>query len=170
MNVMNSPRSVEIAITDRCNLRCHYCSHFTSASDVDVDLAKEEWLTFFGELNRLNVLSVTLQGGEPFYRADLPELIEGIAANRMRFRILSNGTLIDDDTAAFLAATGRCDGVQVSVDGSNASTHDASRGKGSFDRAIAGIEALLKNGIPVPVRVTVNRRNVGHIEEIAAFL
>ena len=78
MKVMRTPKSVDLAITNRCNLRCKYCSHFTSAGDVGQDLPKEEWLQFFAELNRCAVMDVTLQGGEPFYRGDLKELIEGI--------------------------------------------------------------------------------------------
>ncbi len=75
MRLMNTPRSVEISITNRCNLRCTYCSHFTSAGDVDQDLPTHEWLTFFEELGRCAVMGVTLEGGEPFCREDLRELI-----------------------------------------------------------------------------------------------
>jgi radical SAM protein with 4Fe4S-binding SPASM domain len=124
---------------------------------VDQDLPKEEWLRFFQELNRCAVMNVTLAGGEPFFRKDLKQLIEGIVVNRMRFNILSNGTLITDDMAKFLFSTGRCDGVQVSIDGSKPETHDACRGKGNFNKAIEGIRCLKKNHVPVQVRVTIHR-------------
>jgi len=159
-----------LAITKQCNLRCTYCSHFTSAGDVAHDLPKEEWLKFFEELNRYAVISVTLEGGEPFCRKDLKELIEGIVRNRMRFNILSNGALITDEIAIFLAETRRCDGVQVSVDGSVPMTHDAFRGKGSFLRAINGIKCLQKHGVPVSVRVTIHKQNVKDLEAIARLL
>lgn len=170
MEVMKTPRSVDVAITTRCNLRCTYCSHFTSAGDVSEDLAKEEWLRFFEELGRCAVLDVTLQGAEPFCREDLSELIDGIVRNKMRFSILSNGTLITDETAAFLAATGRCDRVQVSIDGSAPETNDAFRGNGTFLKAIKAIEHLQKHNVPVTVRVTVQRRNVRDLEQVARLL
>ena len=170
MKLMRTPRSVELAITNRCNLRCNYCSHFTGAGDVGQDLPKEEWLQFFEELNRCAVMNLTLQGGEPFCRKDLPELIEGIVHNLMRFNILSNGTLVTDEMAAFLASTGRCDGVQVSIDGSVPTTHDACRGEGNFLRAMQGIKTLQKYGLPVPVRVTIHRNNVRDLENVAKFL
>jgi len=106
MNLMKTPRTLELAITNRCNLRCTYCSHFTSAGDVNQDLSTDEWLQFFEELNRCAVMSLTLEGGEPFCRQDIYELIEGIVRNRMRFSILSNGTLITEDITSFLASTG----------------------------------------------------------------
>ena len=167
---MKTPRSVDLAITNRCNLRCTYCSHFTGAGDVGQDLPKDEWLQFFEELNRCAVMNVTLQGGEPFCRKDLQELIEGIVSNRMRFNVLSNGTLITDEMAIFLASTGRCDSVQVSIDGSIPMTHDACRGEGNFMRAMQGIKSLQTYKIPVPVRVTIHRQNVRDLENVTKLL
>jgi SynChlorMet cassette radical SAM/SPASM protein ScmE len=169
-SVMATPRSVDIAITDRCNLRCSYCSHFSSASETGLDLGTDEWLQFFDELGRCGVMSVTLQGGEPFSRDDLPALIAGIVKNRMRFSILTNGTLITNELAALLASTKRCDSVQVSVDGSLPVTHDAFRGKGTFEKALKGLEALKSHGIPVTVRVTIHRKNVHDLDAIARLL
>ncbi len=140
MRVMKTPKSVDLAITNRCNLRCTYCSHFTSASDVSHDLPTDEWIQFIEELGDCAVLSVTISGGEAFVHQDLPEIIDAVVANRMRFNILSNGTLITDDMAAYLASTGRCDGVQVSIDGSEPVFHDSCRGgSGNFDKAVEGI-------------------------------
>jgi SynChlorMet cassette radical SAM/SPASM protein ScmE len=170
MKIMNTPKTIDLEITSKCNLRCAYCSHFTSAGDVSQDLPKEEWLTFFEELNRCAVMSVTLSGGEPFYREDLGELIGGIVKNRMRFNILSNGTLITEEMATFLASTRRCDSVQVSIDGSIPITHDAFRGKGNFFRAINGIKSLQRYHVPVTVRVTIHRQNVRDLESIARLL
>lgn len=167
---MRTPRSLDLEITSRCNLRCRYCYYFQNEAVDYRDLPTREWLEFFEELGRCAVMNVTLQGGEPFLRDDLESLIRGIAANRMRFTILTNGTLIDDRIAAFIAGTGRCTTVQVSVDGSCAETHDASRGPGAFARTVAGIKALQRNGAPVSCRVTVTRRNVDDLENTARFL
>ena len=117
MRIMNSPKSVEIDITSRCNLRCAYCSHFSSAGDVDVDLPVGEWLVFFEELGRAAVMEVTLCGGEPFIRKDLKELLAGIVKNRMRFGILSNGTLITDEIASYIASTRRCNRTDPATSG-----------------------------------------------------
>jgi SynChlorMet cassette radical SAM/SPASM protein ScmE len=115
-------------------------------------------------------MNVTVGGGEPFCRKDLPALFEGIVRNRMRFNILSNGTLITDEIAAFLASTGRCDGVQVSIDGSVPTTHDACRGEGNFLKAMQGIQSLLKSNVPVSVRVTIHKENVRDLENVSRLL
>lgn len=168
--IMRTPRAVYLEITHSCNLRCKYCSFFTSASDVGEDLPTEEWLTFFEELNRCAVTHVTLSGGEPFYRKNLRELITGIIRNKMRFNILTNGLLISDDIAAFLASSKRCDNVQVSIDGSTPKIHESNRGKDNFYKALEGIRLLQKYNIPVTVRVTIHRQNVLDLEKIAKLL
>lgn len=168
--LMRTPREVDLEITSRCNLRCSYCYFFDNPAVTYQDLPTAEWLQFFDELGSLGVMKVCIAGGEPFMRKDLPELIEGIIRNRMRFSILSNGALIDDEKAAFLAGAGRCDYVQVSLDGSRPETHDACRGKGSFEKAVCGIRALQRNGVKVAVRVTIHRHNVNDLEETARFL
>ncbi len=145
-------------------------AHFTSARDVPEDLPTADWLSFFEELGRLAVLRITLEGGEPFIRPDLPELIEGIVKNRLRFKILSNATLITDELAAFLAGTRRCDVIQVSIDGSKPATHDACRGQGNFFKAMEGLENLKRHGVPVTVRMTITRANLEDLPEVARLL
>jgi len=167
---MRTPRSVDVEITSRCNLRCRYCYYFDNPAVDYRELPTDEWLQFFDELGQCAVLSVSLAGGEPFIRKDLPTLLQGVVRNRMRFNILSNGTLIDDEIAAFIATTDRCDHVQVSVDGSAPETHDSCRGRGSFAGAIRGIRTLQRHGVPVTVRVTIHRHNVHDLENIARLL
>jgi SynChlorMet cassette radical SAM/SPASM protein ScmE len=170
MKVMSTPRSLDLSITGVCNLRCLYCSHFSSAADTEEDLPLEEWLTFFEELGRCSVMSVVLGGGEPFCRKDIREIINGLVRNRMRYSINTNGTLVTDDLAEFIASTKRCDSVQVSIDGSTPITHDVCRGKGNFDRAMAGIKHLQKHKVPLTVRVTIHKGNVNDLENVAKLL
>jgi len=167
---MRTPRRLDIDITARCNLRCSYCYFFNNPVIEYRDLPTDEWLKFFDELGALGVMDVTLAGGEPFIRKDLTTLLEGIVRNRMRFSLLSNGTLIDDEMAAFIAHTGRCDCVQISVDGSCAAVHDTCRGHGAFNGAVRGIHTLQRHRVNVAVRVTIHHHNVDDLENIAHFL
>ncbi len=166
-----APRSVDISITGRCNLRCKYCFYADSMTALD-DLPTGRWLAFFQELGGLAVHRVRLSGGEVFTRPDLFELIDGLIANRMRYSLLTNGVLINDKMPARFEKGKRrlrLDSIQVSIDGSRAGIHDRSR-PGSFDRAMRGLRLLEKNGFPVAVRVTINRHNVEDLPAIAELL
>lgn len=170
LTVMRSPRTLDIEITARCNLRCRYCYFFNNTAVDYRDLPADEWLTLFAELGVLGVMNVTLAGGEPFIREDLPTLLDGLVRNRMRYSLLSNGGLIDDEIAAFIARTGRCNCVQISVDGSCAEIHDTCRGHGAFAGAIRGIRTLQRHQVHVAVRVTIHRRNVHDLDNITHLL
>jgi MoaA/NifB/PqqE/SkfB family radical SAM enzyme len=100
--LMRAPRKLYLEITANCNLRCRYCYFFNNPAVEYHDLSTAAWLQFFNELGSIGVMEVLLAGGEPFYRPDLHELLDGIVNNRMRFALLSNGGLIDDDMAGYL--------------------------------------------------------------------
>ena len=121
-------------------------------------------------MKECGIMNVTLSGGEAFVRKDLRELIDGLIKANVRFSILSNGTLIDDDIAKYLKSTGRCDHVQVSIDGASPESHDAFRGEGVFVQAIEGLKMLMRNGIPATVRVTLHKRNYKQLDKIAKLL
>jgi SynChlorMet cassette radical SAM/SPASM protein ScmE len=170
MKLMRSPRRLTIDITSRCNLRCSYCYHFSGPGDVPEDLPTEEWLRFFEELRECAVMNIAIAGGEPFYREDLKEIIESVVRNKMRYDIASNGTLITKEIAEFLASTKRCDGVQISIDGSTPTIHESCRGSGTFHRALKGISNLKESGITTTVRVTIHKHNLYDLENIAKLL
>lgn len=166
-----APSSVEIAITGRCNLCCKYCFYADEMVALS-DLPTERWLAFFAELGRLAVQRVTLTGGEVFTRPDLFELIDGVVANRMRYGLLSNGTLITEKVLQQFEVGKRrlrLDSIQLSVDGSRAEIHDKSR-PASFERTMRALRLLREAGFPVVVRVTINRHNVDDLENIARLL
>ena len=170
MRLMNTPKKIDLDITSKCNLRCSYCYFFTSEGDTGIDLPLEEWLNFFEECNRNAVMEVCLSGGEPLIRKDFRELVDGVVKNRMRFSVLSNGTLINDDIIEYLKSTKRCNSFQVSIDGPGPDSHDRFRGDGSFNKALTGLRTLMKHDMPATVRVTIHKHNVNKLDEIAELL
>lgn len=170
IKIMPTPRSVDVEITSRCNARCRYCYYLNNEGVNYEDLPARTWVAFFKELGRAKVMDVCLAGGEPFIRRDIFEIIEGIVQNRMRFQILTNGQLVSPETARRLKETGRCFSIQVSLDGSTPEIHETMRGKGSFHPALNAIQALLKEGLPVTVRVTVQAANIEDLPAVARLL
>ena len=121
---------------------------------------------------------VAFQGGEPtlmgidFFRRTL-ELEAKYAAPGQRIlnTLQTNATLIDDDWASFLAEHDFL--VGVSIDGPR-EMHDVYRvdkgGKPTFDRVIAGLDALKRHGVEWNALVTVNSANGDHGREVYTFL
>ncbi len=134
--------------------------------------SKDDWLNFFEELGRLKVMDVSLTGGEVFTRPDIFELIDGIIDNRMRYDLITNGTLITEEILEKFKIGKRrlrLNYIQISIDGSSAEIHDKNRPE-SFDRAVRGLRLLKKNGFPLTVRTTISKHNLNDLENIAEFL
>lgn len=170
--VTSRPQSVDISITGRCNLRCRYCFYADEMAAL-ADLPAERWLACFQELGALAVQRVTLSGGEVFTRPDFWELVDSLIAHKMRYSLLTNGTLITEQTIAQFQVGKRrlrLDSIQVSIDGSCAAVHDKSRPPDSFGRALRGLRLLKKAGLPVTVRVTINHHNVDDLDNVARLL
>jgi radical SAM protein with 4Fe4S-binding SPASM domain len=160
-------------LSDACNLRCTHC-YQEDFEPEEFGLA--EWLRFLddylaflagsgGESRIGGHINVT--GGEPFALRDFPALLDVFAKHRAQFgfAILSNGTLIDSAVAHRLRKW-RPRFVQVSLDGMPV-THDRIRGAGSHARAIAGIQALLAENIPVLIAFTAQPDNYREFGEVA---
>jgi SynChlorMet cassette radical SAM/SPASM protein ScmE len=170
--ISSAPRELDICLTGKCNLKCRYCFYAESMEKAQ-DLPTADWLALFREAGSIGVQKVCLSGGEVFVRKDLFAIIDSVIENRMRYKILSNGTLIDEKTISEFSKgkrRPRLDSIQISIDGSKAEIHDKSRPPESFDRAITALRLLKSNGFPVTVRVTINRHNVDDLENIAALL
>jgi len=167
---MRSPRRVEILLTSRCNLRCRYCSHFSSEADGVAELPVEGWLAFFARLREMAVITLQLSGGEPLLYPDFPRLLAGVVEHRMRFSLNTNGSLVTEALARELAATRRCDVVQISLDSATPEAHDRLRGAGTFDTAVRALERLQAAGVATTVRLTIGKHNVRHLEEAVRFV
>ncbi|MGH9470282.1 MAG: GTP 3',8-cyclase MoaA [Terriglobia bacterium] len=91
-------RSLRISVTDRCNLRCHYCM----PEDEYAWTPREEILSFeeisylADVFTGLGVEKIRLTGGEPLLRQNLGELVQMLAANpRIKdLALTTNGVLL----------------------------------------------------------------------------
>lgn len=160
-------------LTDRCNLRCSHCYQDSYRHEArglaDWFGLIDDYRAFLSGSDGLAPRKghINLTGGEPFALSDFPVLLEKLATYRQAFGIgiLSNGTLIDRDTARSLKQW-EIDFVQVSIDGTPA-THDKIRGQGSHARALAGIQTLAGVGVRVLISFTAGRNNFREFPEVA---
>lgn len=165
-----SPRSLDLEISSRCNLSCQYCYYLNNQDVNYTERPLGEWLELFAELASCQVMSVSFCGGEPLLRQDFAELVEGVVANRMRFDLLTNGSLLTRELACCLKQSRRCDMVQVSLDGSSRTVHESLRGQNSFEPALAAIRLLQEYQLPVTARVTVHPGNLEDLPDLTRLL
>jgi radical SAM protein with 4Fe4S-binding SPASM domain len=107
-------------------------------------------------------------GGEPILHSDLFAILNYARHCGFTTSLLSNGTLITESVAQQLKQAEVQD-VQISLDGLE-QTHDSIRGKGSFIRALRGIENLVCQGINTYINLTLSRLNMGEIEGLVSLV
>ena len=142
--------SIQFDITNACNLSCRHCYH-SNHRNVGA-LSFEEWQIVLGQYEAMRKKlrlrpAFVLCGGEPLANRNWRDYIEKIRAIHpdAPIRILTNGTLIDTESARFLYEK-KCN-VQISLDGPTADLHDQVRGKGNFERTLTGVRRLREAGV-----------------------
>ena len=162
----SSLRLVFWELTASCNLHCAHCRAEATPERLKEELSTEECFKFIDELSDFADPILILTGGEPLKRPDLFEIADRAVGRGLRAALASNGTLIDEDTARRIAEVGIAR-VAISIDGSNAKTHDAFRGiPGCFEKALEGARNTTAAGVELQLNTTVSKHNVGEVEDI----
>ncbi len=156
----SAPVLADISLTNRCNLRCEYCYASSGDKSNEIDeLSVDNYISLFEQLDKMNVHRISLSGGEPFVREDFFEILNEAQKYNFAIVINSNGTLITNEVAKKLKQY-RFDRICITIDGSCEKIHDKIRGKGSFIKALQGIQRLQKYNLPVSTLFTLNENNV----------
>ncbi len=174
-----TPSSIIVYVTSKCNLKCSHCFYWDSLNKSIDDMTIPQYRKLARSLARPIALSLT--GGEPMLRRDLPDLVHSFTEVGMlkELSMATNGYFTDatgEFCRNFLQGNpGIPLSVQVSLDGMT-STHDNIRGvAGSFNRAIATLESLTKLAGEVPLfsvsaGIAVQKRNAGEMDALLELL
>lgn len=160
--------SVLVELTYRCNLDCFFC--YNDLGLRGEPLRTGQYFAFFEELRDLQVLNLTLSGGEPLAHPDFLRL--GARARELGFvvRVKSNGHALRGETARRLRDEVDPFLVEVSLHGATAATHDRqTRVPGSFDRLLANLREVLGLGLRIKINSTLTVWNEGEIEGMLAL-
>ncbi len=173
------PTAVYFNPTERCNLDCGYCYIPREMRRSGRNMSKE---TLLAALDRLHTYfrshmpedrlpQIVFHGAEPLLAKEA--VFAGIEAfaDRFRFGVQTNATLLDDDAIAFL--TGHGVGIGLSLDGPVPEIADRTRrnwgGDGVYDAVVDAIDRL--KGYPgFNVICTMTEENLPHLTDMVSFL
>jgi len=170
--------SLTVSVTYNCNSRCKTCRIYEKQSE-HINLAQYE--KTFRSLGRAPVW-VTISGGEPFLREDLPEICAALYkyCRPAVINIPTNGLLHKKIPPAVRAITASSPEskviVNLSLDGVGPE-HDAIRGvPGNYDKAIKAyyrLKELQRSGVKnlsLGIHTVISRFNVSAIPSIVSEL
>ena len=170
------PRSVVLELTEVCNLRCKMCFYWgdtgcfsTSKNGKKPAELELEFIKQVVEYLIPGKPFYSLFGGEPLIYPHFEEVIRLVKSAGSFIDTPTNGTLLSQ-YAKLLVQT-EFDLVRVSIDGPR-EISNSQRGKGSYERAIAGIEDLYhekqtagKKKPLIDIIYTITPTNYQYIEE-----
>lgn len=156
-------------ITEGCNLACRHCwiapkfqdkGRFCPSLDLDLFRSIAE------QAKAMNVSEVKLCGGEPLLHPKIAEILALVKDYNFGLSIETNGVLCTYHIALLIA---KCRAsVSVSLDGTDAVTHEWMRGvEGCFEDAIKGIKNLVDAGLKPQIIMSLVRRNKDQVEGMA---
>lgn len=176
--------ALALTVSQSCNLACGYC--YASGGSFGGPETRMDWPVAQKAIDRLigdtppgGSVKIAFMGGEPMLARDLIRQSVDHANRRaaaravsVGFSITTNGTLLRDDDAEFLARHRFA--VTVSLDGAKA-TNDRLRplrgGQGSFALVARGLAPLVARAdrISLSARVTVTPDNLDLAETVGAL-
>jgi SynChlorMet cassette radical SAM/SPASM protein ScmF len=162
-------RQIYFYLTSSCNLRCSHCwigpeykPRPGTAYALDLDL----FVHIIRQAVPLGLSGVKLTGGEPFLHPEIEALLTFIGESDLRLALETNGVLCTPRLAGKIAENKKVF-VAVSIDGSDAGTHDRIRGaKGAFEGALNGIRNLAGAGLKPQVIMTVMKDNKDQMTDV----
>jgi MoaA/NifB/PqqE/SkfB family radical SAM enzyme len=151
--------------TARCDARCAICDRWRNARPASEELPLETVTPLLERFRRAGAAVLTLWGGEPLLRVDLPEILA--AAHRLGYRtsMCTNARELERRAADVVP---HLDTLLCSLDGHGA-VHDRMRGvEGMFERVLRGLRAAKAHrGCDVKIWASLHRESVGQVEQLA---
>jgi len=160
-----------------CNFDCSYCYQAGYENQPQV-LTREVIDAFFDYVGKEfggRRKYITLFGGEPFlnapkHRDNIEYIIQKAASLNLEVAAVTNGYNLQEYIEILKA--GKIREIQVTLDGTR-DMHNQRRflkgGDATFDRIVAGVDALLPNNIPVNMRMVVDRQNIQNLPDLSQF-
>jgi cyclic pyranopterin phosphate synthase len=150
---------LRISLTDHCNLRCVYCmpEDITFRPNAEM-MQDDEILAFVRLFTSLGFDKIRLTGGEPTVRAQVVELVRGIAATPgVRYLSMTTNGVLLPKLARPLAEAG-LQRVNVSLDTLDPEKFKRLTRWGDLDKVWAGIAAAEEAGLtPLKINAVVVR-------------
>jgi uncharacterized protein len=160
-----------------CNFACSYCyqDEYTQDRGQLTTEIIDAFFNYIGNNFAGRRKYITVFGGEPLLPGQKHmELISYLAGKSAAAGIdlcfVTNGYTLSEYTG--ILKKGKIREIQVTLDGTN-DVHNSRRflkgGGPTFHRITEGIDACLANGMPVNLRMVIDRENIGDLPSLARF-
>ncbi len=165
----SAPIRMDLALTFRCQNDCLHC--YAGGPKESIELSTSDWKNVMKKINEAAIFIVTLTGGEPTLRDDLPELLLYAQNNGLVTGLITNGRKLSDSKYVQSLADSGLDFVQITVESHLPEIHDKMTcTPGSWEETMQGIKNALSSHIYVSTNTTLTKVNVNGTIETVEYL
>lgn len=150
-------------ITMGCNMRCGHCGSSCTEALPD-ELNTDEALDVCDQIADLGIRWVTLSGGEPITRKDLPLLVQRLSRNGVAVNIITNGWLLTEYMVQELKKSG-VSTIAISMDGTQ-EIYDKIRKQGAYQHAMDAFRLIKEAGIRAGAVTTISNQNLNILNDL----
>ncbi len=166
--VTSGPYMDDVSITNKCNLLCNFCYANSTKQNKTDNLSIEDLKHLFDEFTELNVMRISITGGEPFLRKDIMEILKLATSYKFGVVLNTNATQINEQQINELI-TLNIDRICVSIDSFIKEEHDNIRGSGAYEKAIKNIKLMKSKNLPVSILFTATKHNIDVMVDTILF-
>jgi MoaA/NifB/PqqE/SkfB family radical SAM enzyme len=133
------PFDVLIQVTNRCNMKCSFCDFWPNPAPKGEELTLAEFERIAAELKELGTFLISIEGGEPFVRKDIVDVVRVLSKDHIT-AMFTSGWHVTEDNARALWEAGLTH-ASVSIDFSDPARHDNKRKlDGTTERAWRAVD------------------------------
>ena len=158
--ILSNPLSLCWQVTKKCNYNCPFC---LSGEQDSIDLPLDKIKSIIDILADSNLVRIDFTGGEPFLRPDFCEILSYASEKGIETLVTSNGSIWSEEIVRALLETNTL--LLISLDGDK-ETHDKSRGKGAYNKAVENIKRYRDAGVPIRINYLIRKDNLDKIDYI----
>ena len=163
------PVSVELSLTNSCNLKCEWCSDSKLRKDRPGSLGLNTYMKLVDDLSENGTRGLVIEGGgEPTTYPQFKKTLNYALDKKLAVGLITNGVKFN-----YSEYVSKLEWIRVSLDADTPENFRKWKGKDCFYKVLDNIKAMCKvnkGRCTIGVGYVVTRYNIKHLEEITLLL
>ncbi len=169
---IKKPNVCQFELTFGCELHCKHCytDCYNRPAYLKKELGTQEVKFILDKVYKAGAIWLCFTGGDPLTRKDFLDIYSYAKDKGFIITIFTNAYSMTKEIAEYLQNKSPFV-IEMTLNGVTKETYERiSQVKGSFDKAMEGINLILKTKVPLKIKTQITRDNRGEVPKIKEFI
>lgn len=158
---------LHVDISSKCNENCVHC--YIPVYKKRSLMTEDMFDLILRQSKDMNVLNITISGGEPMLNPSLDKFLQKCRANNFSVNLLSNLTQLNEKLL-YIISENPLISVQTSLYAMDENIHDTiTQQQGSFRKTISAIKKLRERNVPLQINCPIMKLNLNHYKSVLNY-